>query len=205
MLGRRSVKPWQEPTLRPAVESLFSLIEDSSIESPPIGIGWSLGAITLMEMELERPGTFRGLILIGATPSFVSTDEFPWGQKRALVRRMRADLKSDPIETLNRFYRLNFTGNELQGEEAVGFTKRYAAINDIDINSLANGLETLYKTDISLKIRSLRLPVLIIHGSLDSVTPIGAANYLADNIKDSRLFTIEGAGARSFLDRAEVI
>ena len=190
--GRGNTAAWDTSTLTPGVRAISAMLADIAPKDPPIGIGWSLGALTLMKTEITRPGSFKALILIGATPSFVSSTGFPWGTEKALVRRMRADLKNDPQAAFERFYRLNFTDAEFQGKEAKGFLEKYASMEeDLDVISLANALDTLYKINIADEIGKLKLPVLIIHGSMDSVTPEEAANYLNENISDSRLFVFD--------------
>ncbi|MEE9542905.1 MAG: alpha/beta fold hydrolase [Thermodesulfobacteriota bacterium] len=203
--GRGNATPWASPTLEPGVGSISEILAEIGHGAPPIGIGWSLGAFSLMKAELERPGSFRALILVGATPSFVSNDAFEFGQSRALVKRMILDLKSDPASALEMFYRLNFTASELASSVAKEFLKKYGNMRgEVDLISLANSLDTLYKISIADEISTMNLPVLIVHGSLDSVTPVGAAKYMAGRIKEARIKVIENAGHAPFLTRPEI-
>lgn len=198
--NRGNATPWGSSTLTPGVDLISKIVTDIGIDGPPIGIGWSLGALTLMKTEIVRPGSFRALILVGATPSFVSNGAFEFGHSKAIVKRMILDLKTDPLSTLELFYRLNFTDLELESSEAKEFLKRYRDLRGgLDLISLANSLHTLYKVNIADELGKLKIPVQIIHGSRDSVTPIAAANYLDENIRDSRLFVIDNAGHAPFI------
>lgn len=192
--------------LKSGIDKFTEILENIRIKGAnstlvaPVAIGWSLGALQLMKMELLRPGSFSGLVLVGATPSFVSREEFAYGQTRAVVRRMMADVKKEPEATLDRFYRLNFTDNELSGPEAGAFLDRFSGAEaEIDPETLLNGLETLYDTDIIDEIGSLDLPVLIVHGALDNVVPVEAASFMAGKIGGARLNIFENSGHAPFL------
>jgi pimeloyl-[acyl-carrier protein] methyl ester esterase len=195
---------WPPSALSPALVLISEILDNIGTDDPPIGIGWSLGALSLMKTEIERPGSFRALVLVSATPSFVSNNAFEYGHSRALVKRMILDLKSDPAQTLEMFYKLNFTGKELESPEAGNFLDRYLNMRgELNLISLANSLDTLYKINIADEIKKLDLPVLIIHGSLDSVTPKEAAEFLEKNIKGARLEIIQDAGHAPFLTEEE--
>lgn len=200
---------WTDGTLNSAIDKYTKILENSDTQAaaaaqadPPdtIGFGWSLGALLLLSIELKRPGTFKALILIGATPCFVSTKRFPYGQNRALVKRMMIDLGKDPREALDRFYTLNFTDLELGEQRALEFLYRYGAAHArIDPESLLNALGALYTADIIDELSLLDLPVLIIHGSQDLVAPIAAGRFLAGNIRGARLKIFENAGHAPFI------
>ncbi len=201
--GKVSVDRYEEGGLNCGIDKFSEILENIRIQDPqlaPIAIGWSLGALLLMKMELLRPGSFSGLVLVGATPSFVSRVGFPHGQKRAIVRKMMADLKKEPQEALERFYGLNFTDTELAGPEAKAFLGKFSGAEaDTRPESLSNALEALYNTDIIDEIDSLDLPVLILHGAQDNVAPMGAASFLARKIRGARLHIFEDLGHAPFL------
>ena len=199
--GHGAKETWDEPTLAPAL-SLLSVRLAGRAE--PIGIGWSLGAQLLMAVAMEGTVRFRALVLVGATPSFVAREGFPWGQKRALVRRMILDMKRDPAGTLRRFYRLNFTGDELESGRAREFLTLYDETPPgFCFDGITTALKTLMDMDLRDGLGSIDVPTLIIHGSRDGVCPVGAAHYLAENIKGAELMEFTEAGHAPFVTEPE--
>ncbi len=204
---------WDSPTLLPAVRELTRQIETRG--GNILGIGWSLGAQALMASALENMKKFKGLILVGATPSFVAKDDFPWGQSKALVKRMILDMKKDPAETLKRFYPLNFTESE-KTDEVRKFLERYRYPGPISCDGPVPGcfpafkygeiikaLVALYSNDLRERLKEIDLPVLVVHGEMDAVVPIGAGQYLASNIKGARIEVYEKAGHAPFITEME--
>jgi len=193
--GHGNEKNWDEPTLKPAVD----MVLDSIKKGPVIGIGWSLGAEVLMEAITLMPDKFVALIVTGGTPSFVEREDFPWGQKKSLVKKMLADFKKSPRDTLKRFYALNFTGHELKKDGARNFLKLYGKSKGFDFEGIKEALSSLISADLREKLPEMDIPTLIIHGGRDSVCPAGAARYLKKNIKGARLEIFRDAGHAPFV------
>ena len=198
--------PWGEPNLNSAVDKYLKILQGNNVTEEAadiIGIGWSLGAQILMRIELKRPGTFKGLVLIGATARAVSKEGYPFGHQRALVKRMMIDLKKEPRETLERFYSLIFTDFELGEADPLALLYRLnSPERNLDMESLSNALEAHYNTDIIDDLRSLDLPVLIIHGTEDQVAPIAAGRFLAKKIKGAKLEIFKNSGHAPFINES---
>lgn len=205
---------WYEPTLMPAKEAVLRLLDKES--GPYVGVGWSLGAEILISLASQFPSLFKGLILTGATARFCADKEGSYGQSKALVRRMIMDMKRSPAETLQRFYSLNFTPEELATKGARGFIERYRYPGPVECRQTPPGcfpqfkyaeittaLEALYATDLTEDLGEIEAKTLLIHGRRDSVCPIEAGRALASAIKGSKLEVFDGAGHAPFVTEAE--
>ena len=196
--GEGGRSEWGEGGIDAAVNALLSALP--ATEEPAVGIGWSLGAETLMAAAAAHPKLFKKLVLVGATPCFVTRDDFPWGKSRALVKRMIKDMKLNPVETLKRFSYLNFTDEELKTENAAYFLKKCTSTTrEVNYEGITSALLAIYETDLRPVLKDINIPTLLIHGELDDVTPLGAARYLEANIKDSSLNVFSGAGHAPFI------
>jgi len=212
--GHGGPSRWALPTLDPAVVEVskkIATLPDRSV----IGVGWSLGAQILMAAAVRFEKKFSGIVLVGATPCFVSKADFPSGQSPALVRRMIMDMKKDPAATVERFYSLNFTEEEVTTPEAKGFMEYYKYPGPVKCTEAGAGppgcfpafryeeitkaLEALYNADLRGILEGIKIPVLIIHGTKDNVTPFEAGEYLAENIKGAALERFESAGHAPFI------
>lgn len=206
---------WGEPTLKPAIDEIelhTSGLADGSI----IGVGWSLGAQALLSMAAEEKKKFKALVLVGATPCFLEKDDFPWGQPRSLVKRMLIDMKKDASSTLERFYPLNFADNEAKTEAASEFLRRYrfpgpvncegeapGCFPSFDYAGITTALESLYETDLREILKNISVPVLLIHGEKDIVTPVGASKFLESRMKVASLTVFEESGHAPFITEPE--
>ena len=215
--GGRST--WDLPTIEPAVREVSAAIAQGKGASGAVGVGWSIGAFSLMAAALRAPDLFGALVLIAATPCFVKKDDFPYGQPRSLVERMRSDLLTDMPATLSRFYALNFTEEELKGKEAAEFTNLYkdmltrgkghvgcthsSGTGGFDAEGLANALTALMDSDLSHEIDKISVPTLLIHGSEDAVHPLGGGKFIHERIGGSGMEVFEGAGHAPFITQPE--
>lgn len=210
---------WSTPDIAPAVEEIKKAAEGRK-DRELIGVGWSLGAEALLALPPGVMKKFRALVLVGATPRFVSSDDFPWGQSPALVKRMIRDMRADPSETVSRFYALNFTEGEQELRRAVEFRARYrypgpircvegddetppGCYQTFRYGELTTALGALYETDLRDRLASVDVPTLVVHGGTDGVCPVGASEYLAEKIKGARLEVFEDAGHAPFLTEEE--
>lgn len=204
--GHGSNDKWSEPTLKPAIEKVLSTINPTSHISHPtsrlIGVGWSLGGQVLLEAAANMPGYFKALVLIGVSPCFTAKKDFPFGQSISIAKRMLKDLKKDFTKTMQRFYPLNFTEDELSRPEAQWFTELYKKPHTKPFrDSAVTALEALLAIDLRDIISDIKIPVLIIHGEKDNVCPVGTGKYLARNLPEARLEIFIGAGHAPFLTR----
>lgn len=196
--GHGGVKRWTDPTLRPAVDEVLTLV--SRQNAPVTGIGWSMGGQVLLSCAMEAPERFGSLVLVGATPYFVNSGGSNLGQSETLVKRMIADIKESPRETIGRFCSLNFTEPERRTAGAAFFLERYCTPPEtLRMEDVATALESLLVTDVRDKLGLIKVPTLVIHGALDSVCPVRAARYLADNIEGAELEIFELAGHAPFI------
>ncbi len=202
--GHGGNEKWDKPTLEPPVKEVLTHLLSSNSgrysHDEVTGIGWSFGAQVLLASAIENKIKFNGLILIGATPCFVKKDDFPWAQPLPIVKKMIKDMKKKPRETIKRFYQLNFTENEIRAEVAKSFINQYICNEtNFKFNEITTALEALSKIDLRHQLGLLDIPVLIIHGRMDQICPVGASYYLEDKIKSAELKIFEKAGHAPFL------
>lgn len=214
--GHGGKRVWDEPTLKPAMKEVLDLMEGR--RGPIVAIGWSLGAQTIIALASEFPDLFKGIILVGATARFCAdTDnDQSYGQSKALVRRMIMDMKKAPAETLQSFYSLNFTPEELLTEGARMFIERYRYPGPVECretppgcfpafryNEITRALEALCATDLTGSLGAVKAETLLIHGGRDNVCHVNAAIFLASAIKGARLEIFEDAGHGPFITEPE--
>ncbi len=188
---------WNEPTFKPAIEALKGYLTHGK---PAICIGWSMGGDILFSLPEGYRKVLKGIVTIGASPSFVKREGFPAGQSRAIVMKMKRKLEKDFYAALRGFYTLNFSEEEKTNPDY-----------DYYLQILGGSLGTIIKEDVLLSldallnednregIDGLDIPALIIHGSEDEVCPIDVADYLSNRLRHGEVRIFRGAGHMPFL------
>ncbi len=101
-------------------------------------------------------------------------------------------------------------------DHAVGLVTRYAWGPEASVSLMELGREALMDTgpdvllgdflacdsfDVMDRLGEIEIPVLVVSGTADALTPVKYACFLAEHIADSRLVTVEGAGHMVMLER----
>ena len=217
--GHGGSRPWRLPTFAPALKELEKVTSELDYNSI-IGIGWSLGAEVLLSAA-AKDKRFKALVLVGASPCFVGKVNFSYGHPSALITRMIEDMDHTPDRAIERFLKLNFTHEELVTDEAAAFIETYSSPEQVvspedkkrliparhpifKYDELATALKALHDTDLRGLLKDIKIPVLVLNGEMDSVCPIEAWKYLADEIKGAEMKVYEKTGHGLFImNRAE--
>lgn len=160
-------------------------------------VGWSLGGLMAQAWARFFPDEVKSLTLVSSSPCFVQKNDWAFAQKAEDLAQMAANLQTDFAPTLQRFLMLQTLGSnearqvlrQLQGElfahgEAAGLLPALAMMEQEDARDLAAHIE---------------VPTLVVAGARDSLTPLGASRWLAENIAGAQLLTFQDAAHTPFL------
>lgn len=200
--GHGAPERWDHTDFSPGIRKVGAVLSDGE---PTIGIGWSLGAMVSLAVATKGARGLMGVVAVGATPSFVRREGFSFGKPRALIEKMKAALEKSPDEALDRFHRLIFSKAE---EKDPGYghwlSELRLAPGEFVREDLENVLEALIHEDLREILPSVRIPVLVVHGTADPVCPHEAGRFLNDALPSARMVSMEGAGHAPFLTQSEV-
>lgn len=188
---------WAPVTERLADE--FAISHDGEIPAGAIVCGWSLGALRALRKSAVA-GRPAKLILVGATPRFVQTPDWPDAQPPELLASFYAAVAADPVAALRRFAALINQGDE----QARALTRRTSAlVAEPDAPRLLAGLDELRDTDLRKSVAAIRQPVLLVHGEHDPLMPLSAARWLADRLPQARLEVFSSAAHAPFMSQPD--
>lgn len=172
-------------------------------DGPLTVCGWSLGAQIALRWALAAPRQVTRLILVGASPRFVASDDWPCGVAAQLFTEFAAELALDYAKTITRFLTLQADA----GDRAT-LRELRAVLTHLQPTpkALRQGLDILLHEDLRCELESIRMPTLVVHGERDMLVPRCAAEYLAERIPHAKLACIADAGHAPFLShRAEFV
>ncbi len=174
-----------------------------TVTAPAVWLGWSLGGLVALTAALRWPERVQKLILVSATPRFVrGNTDWPWGMDEAVLREFHHNLKRDVRGTLQRFLLLQADSKKRLRLIKI-LRRELFRFGPPDRGALLGGLEILQNTDLRGALARIRLPVMLVHGDQDMLTPHQAAEFMADALPDARLERLPGAGHVPFLSHPQ--
>jgi len=205
LAGHGNSSPCRDASLKSLAQDLRDWL--AVVASGPVSLGgWSLGGMVAMEMASEPFANLNGLILIGTSPCFTNSTDWAHGLPATQVKALRRNLLRRFETTLSDFFRLTFAGEEID-EERIGTIRRFAVYpgKAVDQQVASTLLEVLEQQDQRVLLKNLALPVLVIHGEHDQVTPLPAGEWLGAQLPEAKIEVIRGAGHAPFWSRPEQV
>ena len=198
------------------VNDLKELIDSLAIKKFTLA-GWSMASFTIARYYFKYPEDVEKLIFISGTPRFVSENDYPYGQPMSMIKRLERNLKrNNPLSPFDKGDYENhireFCGklfisgeriddSKLSEIESLMFNEDFPPSSDVVLQTL----NSLLKDDIRDNLNDIKVPTLIIHGSIDKICPVGAGKYLAREIPDSKMVILKGVGHTPFLTQPEKV
>ena len=162
------------------VDDLFRVLDALKIDSCVLA-GESSGACIVLEAALRHPERFSGLVLV---------DGRYQGGNSAGAARFIEGCRSDFSATMELFVNACVPEADCAAERRWG-KQIVLRSNGSDAAQLMECLEVV---QLEGRLSRITQPTLIIHGTHDVITPLANSQTLAQQIPNSRLVTIEGAG-----------
>jgi pimeloyl-[acyl-carrier protein] methyl ester esterase len=162
-------------------------------------LGWSLGGLVAARAAFAAPERIERLILVAATPSFVSRPDWPAAMAPGLFEAFARDLQRDYLRTLQRFLALQVRGSDGADVVLRALRTRLLQYGPPVPEALMAGLAILRATDLRARFADIACPVLLLMGARDTLVPAAAAQPVAAFLPDARVELIDGAGHAPFL------
>lgn len=203
----RSSTPWRPWTTRTMASDAVAVLDELGVERAHVS-GASLGGMIAQELALEFPDRVSTLVLGCTTGGLPRLDLVP---RRGLLRIFEATLRSlrsggDPEQRVRDFFWTatseDFAARCRPGDES--WATVGAMLEDpTSQRGLALQLLACVRHSTWSRLRRLRMPVQVHHGTADRLMPFAAGRELAGRIPGAQLVVHEGAGHAIILERPE--
>ena len=187
------------PSCEPYTLDHMVQILSAALPQPVHVCGWSLGGEVAMQWALAQPQQVQKLILVGATPKFVSEGNWNYGMPEDVFSQFAHEVEQDYRGTLMRFLSLQAHGGETSREQIKQLRERFFERGKPAPEVLQAGLRILLGTDLRDQICHLQQPTLLIHGARDTLVPAAAALWMQTQLQDAQLFMLDAAAHAPFL------
>ena len=166
-------------------------------------LGWSLGGLVAQRIALNQPDRIRRLVLVSATPKFVSTPDWLAGVDPANFSAFAESVNHDYKATMLQFLTLQC----MQADDRRSTIKQLRAGFELKPTptqtTLQRSLRVLLEADLRTEIPNIRKPTLLIHGDRDTLAPVQAAHWMMQHLPMGYLRVISGAAHAPFLSHTE--
>jgi len=171
-----------------ALDNWDAALLEGMPEIPVILVGWSLGGMLALRLARRHAERFAGIVLVSTTPSFRMRPGWENGCADDVFERFQESLEADEGRLLDRFFALMLQGEELDRRRYLDIVRQAVdRRNPATPVGLRAGLSLLDELDLRDLLGDVQVPVLVVHGAFDAVTPVEAGKYLAEHIPEARL------------------
>jgi pimeloyl-ACP methyl ester carboxylesterase len=152
-------------------------------------VGHSMGGAITLAIGLRNPPQVNGLILLGSGARLRVSD--------AILTTVLSDYES----AVNVLSDLRWSDNASAELIQLG----YDLMRQADPAVVHSDYTACDKFDMMEQLEQITLPTLVVSGTNDVLTPAKYSRFLADNIPQSRLVLIEGAGHMLALEQPDMV
>jgi pimeloyl-ACP methyl ester carboxylesterase len=151
--------------------------------------GLSLGGYIALNAVLKYPGRFDGLIL-NDTQCIADTPEVKEKRRNTIAHIKQIDIEQYADESIK-----NLFSPESNGKNANAIARVKEMIINTPKQTLCNTLNALAeRKETCSQLQEINIPVLIMVGKEDKITPVAVARQMREKIVDSKLKIIANAG-----------
>lgn len=145
-------------------------------------VAWSLGGLVIIDNYLDYKNQIDTLTLISSMSKFSRSKDFKIGWNERIISRMQDKLLLDFSSVINDF------NNTMTGNSDYPFTAYNFKIENI--TALNFGLEYLKIKDSRHTLSNIECPVLLIHGTNDTISNLEQSKYIFENLNSKKYFCI---------------
>jgi pimeloyl-ACP methyl ester carboxylesterase len=176
------------------VEDLREFLDWLGLESPAV-MGVSFGGVLALELAARRPHRLRALVVQGAGARFES----------GLLQQVAGlVLSSYPLPAdspfVNQFFNLLFGGRQKPGPLFQFVTRRCW---QTDQSVMAHRFRMVEDLDLVDRLRSIRVPTLLLTGERDLLVSPRSLAALAGGVRDARTVCLPRCGHLAFATHPE--
>lgn len=194
----RSSKPDVAYSLAMYANDLKGLLDHLSIGKANV-IGMSMGGIVAQQFVLDYPHRVNKLVLMATAGHITSYMRRIGLLFRALITRL------PPEEFARTLVTLSFTAEFIErSPDTVAELERLLTPDPADVDGIKRQISMLAAGDFSGRLDAIGVPVLVVAGARDILTPVAYSRMLATTIPDARLAVMEHAAHHPLVEEPVV-
>jgi pimeloyl-[acyl-carrier protein] methyl ester esterase len=167
-------------------------------------LGWSLGGMLVTQVAEHHPARVQSLVLISTNAVFCQQDDWLAAMEQKTFSNFRRRLLSDAKSTLQEFIHLHFLGTEQAKRHARNLLE-LSQSTKLSTERLISSLDLLVKLNGIDALKNFNVPVLMINGELDKITPIESVEAIQRLNSRIEVEILKHAGHAPFLSHPKKV
>lgn len=165
--------------------------------------GWSLGGLVALHIAARYPEKVSHLVLCASFAKFLAADGYPEGLKQPALAKMIVLFEQDYPKYMRQFIELQLLHTPERAEimEAV----LPDMVKHGTPQALSAALDALSAADARALLPDLAMPVWLVYGGKDTITPLRMGKYLARQLPQAQLSVFDKAAHAPFLSHADEV
>ncbi|CAA7408837.1 unnamed protein product [Spirodela intermedia] len=158
-------------------EDLVSLMDSMGLKNV-VFLGHSMSGMVGCIASIKRPDLFRRLILLGASPRYLNSEDYEGGFERPHVEALFTSIESN-FQTWARAFVGLVVGQD-HPSEAAKFCKSLLRMGSDVALAMAR---VIFLSDLREVLHSVAVPCTVVNGTRDVVVPTSVSSYIQTRIK----------------------
>jgi sigma-B regulation protein RsbQ len=184
-----SYDPVKYGTLYAHADDLLEIIVQAG-NAPVVLVGHSVGAIIGMLATIKAPERFRGLVMIGPTPSLINEGDYIGGFEQVDIDELLGSLESNYLGWSNSIAPA-VLGMKAQSGLGAEFASSFCR-NDPEVGK--HFARVTFLSDHRAELGRVTTPTLIVQSNDDPFVPLKVGNYMQRMIQKSALAIVQSTG-----------
>ncbi|XP_047327334.1 strigolactone esterase D14-like [Impatiens glandulifera] len=160
-------------------DDLIVILEELNVKTATF-VGHSMSGMIGCIAAVKCPDLFKKLILVGASPRYINTEEEEFGFKRTDVDQLISS-----IETNLQTWASNFAPLVIDHNDPLSIEKFEKLLNLMSPEAALSTAKVVFYSDNSHILEKIVTPCVIVQTVNDVVVPISSVNYMKKKIKNA--------------------
>jgi len=163
-------------------------------------VGHSLGGVFALRLAIKYPKLVDKLILVSTTAKFANSIDYNDGLSPEAINKLKGFIGDEYPDILSVFIRWLFSKADRREIELRDDFEKVTKISDWPRKeALAEFLEIIERSDLRKDLGKIVTKTLVVSGTDDPICSVQSAEYLKDNINNSRIELFSGCGHLPFI------
>jgi 3-oxoadipate enol-lactonase len=193
----RSQTPPDGLTMQELAADAARLIDELAEGTPVVWVGMSMGGMIGQELAIRHPDKVKALVLANTTRVYSQAGREAIGQRIATV-------ESHGLSAISTGAMARFFSEAYRSGQAAAVARHQRLLEATDPEGYISCAAALCDADTSTRLNQIRVPTLVIAGSLDESTPVDAAQALTRGISGAQLAVLQGCAHLSAVEQPQV-
>ncbi len=164
-------------------------------------VGSSLGGLLALKLCGNDVSRIKRLILVGASPKFAKSEEYPYGVDVAHIRKLNGQLVTAYPSIVNIFFRSLFTREERESRR-FRWLQKFRQTDKVPMKqALSEYLDIFEQEDLRPVLDEVKLPLQFIYGAEDYLCPKILQDLLQQKFPQARFDFFAQCGHFPFLSK----